>query len=310
MTRAPIVPVPKTPRVLPRSCVRRSRGQAPARTSRSMRGIRRAVASMSASVCSATAKALTPGVLDTVIPWRPAASRSTLSVPVPQIEISSSLRHAAITPSVNRAWARMLITTRAPSTRRMSSASSSAPRAEKTCVSPIFLQRSCAGVPPKTDGKSSGMAIVTGALRSALTEGGLIFVAGAVRPAQTEGGLIQARAGSDTPVQPQRRCSAHLIYGTRRLSGVGEGRLGGGDACAGLALVPEVPERQLERRQGRQHVVRAGGHGHRADAQSARAHLVEAGADQDAVLVPHPSDEAGRINALRRLHARHGGRQE
>src|SRR3989475_7157331 len=64
----------------------------------------------------------------------------------------------------------MLITTRAPSMRRMSSASSSAPRAVKTCVSPIFLQRSCAGVPLKTDGKSSGMVIVTGDLRSALIE--------------------------------------------------------------------------------------------------------------------------------------------
>src|SRR5438876_4279959 len=276
MTRAPIVPVPKTPRVLPRSCVRRSRGQAPARTSRSMRGIRRAVASMSASVCSATAKALTPGVLDTVMPWRPAAARSTLSVPVPQIEISSSLRHAAITLSVNRAWARMLMATRASAILRISSASSSAPRAVKTCVSPIFLQRSCAGVPLKTDGKSSGMVIVTGDLRSALIEGG----------------LTRGRPGSAS-----------------RLSGVGEGRLGGGDAGAGLALVPEVAERQLERRQGRQHVVRAGGHGHRADAQGARAHLVEAGADQDAILVPHPSDDGGRIDALRRLHARHGVRQ-
>src|SRR2546428_5595506 len=131
----------------------------------------------------------------------------------------------------------MLITTRAPSTRRMSSASSSAPRAEKTCVSPIFLQRSCAGVPPKTDGKSSGMVIVTGALGSALTEGGLIFVAGAVRPAQTAGGLIHAPARSPTPRQPHRRCSARLIYGTRRLSGVGEAPLGGDDASARLALL-------------------------------------------------------------------------
>ena len=45
----------------------------------------------------------TPGVLVTVTPRRPAASRSMLSVPVPQIEISFISRQAASTPSVNLA---------------------------------------------------------------------------------------------------------------------------------------------------------------------------------------------------------------
>src|SRR6266850_784527 len=152
----------------PDQLVRRSRGQPPPRTSRSMRGIRRAAASMSASACSATANALTPGVLQTVIPWRPAASRSMLSVPVPQIEIISSFRHASITRSVKRACARMLMATRAVSIRLMSSASSSAPRAVKTFVSPTLRQRSWAGVFSKTDGKSSGTQIVMADLASAL----------------------------------------------------------------------------------------------------------------------------------------------
>ena len=68
-----------------------------------MRGILRPTVSISVMACSATAKALTPGVLVTVTPRRPAASRSMLSVPVPQIEISFISRQAAITPSVNLA---------------------------------------------------------------------------------------------------------------------------------------------------------------------------------------------------------------
>jgi hypothetical protein len=53
-----------------------------------------------------------------------------LSVPVPQIDTISRFRHAANTPSVNRACARILMAIRARSIRRISSASSSAPRAE------------------------------------------------------------------------------------------------------------------------------------------------------------------------------------
>jgi hypothetical protein len=100
MTRAPILPVPKTPSVLPRHCTSCSRGHLPSRISRSMRGMRRAVASMSAIACSATANALTPGVLQMVTPRRPAAARSTLSTPVPQIETILSVGQAANTASV------------------------------------------------------------------------------------------------------------------------------------------------------------------------------------------------------------------
>src|SRR4030095_7007926 len=145
----------------------------------------------------------------------------------------------------------MLMATCARSMRRISSASSSAPRAVNTRVSPIFWQRSWAGVPWKTDGKSSG-TIIAGDLRSALTEGG----------------LSETRPGSDTPGQP-------WLARVQRSFCIREGGLGRRDASAGLALVAEVAEGQLERRQGRQDVVRAGGHRHGADAQSACAHLVE-----------------------------------
>ena len=104
----------------------------------------------------------------TVTPWRPAASRSTLSVPVPQIETSLRLRHAAKTPSVKRACARMLMAIRARSIRRISSDSSSAPRAEWTRTSPSPLARSWAGVPSNTDGKSSGTEICTAPRASAI----------------------------------------------------------------------------------------------------------------------------------------------
>ena len=115
--------------------------------------------SMSAMACSATAKALTPGVLHTVTPRRPAASRSMLSVPVPHTETILRSRQAAKTPSVKRAWARMLMATRARPMRLISSASSSAPRAVTTRVSPSFFARSWAAEPSNTLGKSSGTAI-------------------------------------------------------------------------------------------------------------------------------------------------------
>ena len=82
--------------------------------------------------CSATAKALTPGVLQTVTPRMPAALRSMLSVPVPQTETILRSRQAAKTPSLKRAWARMLIATCARPMRRISSSSSSAPRSVNT----------------------------------------------------------------------------------------------------------------------------------------------------------------------------------
>src|SRR5262249_54005704 len=152
----------------------------------------------------------------------------------------SSLRQAAMTRSVNRACARMLMAMRALSIRLMSSASSSAPRAVKTRVSPTLRQRSCAGVPSKTDGKSSGTQMVTGDFASAL-----------------------------------------ILYG------VGERRLRGRHPGSGLTLVSEIAQGQLERRQGGQNVLRAGGHGHRADAERRRPHLVQPGTDENAVLIAH-----------------------
>ena len=52
---------------------------------------------MSVSACSATAKALMPGVLQTVTPRMPAALRSMLSVPVPHTETILSAGQAANT---------------------------------------------------------------------------------------------------------------------------------------------------------------------------------------------------------------------
>src|SRR5688572_18124413 len=281
-TRAPMAPVPKTPAVLPRHCVSISRGHAPPRISRSIRGIFRPVASISASVCSATANALTPGVLQTVRPRRPAASRSMLSVPVPQIDTISRLGQAANTPSVKRACARMLMATRARSIRLMSSCSSSAPRAAYTRVSPIFRARSWAGVFSNTLGKSSGTSIVATGGCAARTVGGL-FWKGPAALRDTGNGL---RDTGDAA------------------SGFGEDGLGGGDGGAGLGLVAEVAQRQLQRRERRQHVVRARGDAHGADPECQRADPVEARPDEDAVDVAHAGDHGRRIDVLRRADAR------
>src|SRR5215831_2609352 len=58
-----MAPRPIRPSVRPSSWVRSPRGHWPARRSRSMAGMRRVTASMRAMVCSASACALTPGVL-------------------------------------------------------------------------------------------------------------------------------------------------------------------------------------------------------------------------------------------------------
>ena len=94
------------------------------------------------------------------------------------------------------------------------------------------------------------------------------------------------------------------------MSGLGERGLGGGHAGAGLALVPEIAQRQLERRQRRQHVVGTGRDAHGADPQRGRADLVESGADEDAVLLAHPSDHGRRLHALGRADARHRVRHD
>ena len=131
------------------------------------RVILRATASMSVSACSATAKALTPGVLQTVTPRMPAAFRSMLSVPVPHTETILSAGQAANTASLNRACARMLMATCARSMRRISSFSSSAPRSVNRRTAPSFFARSSAAEPAKTDGKSSGTTIMPRPRRSA-----------------------------------------------------------------------------------------------------------------------------------------------
>jgi len=68
------------------------------------RTILRATASIRLNACSATAKALMPGVLQTVTARMPAALRSMLSVPVPQTETSLSAGQAWKTAPLKRAW--------------------------------------------------------------------------------------------------------------------------------------------------------------------------------------------------------------
>ena len=122
--------------------------------------MRRVMASMSASVCSATAWALTPGVLVTATPRVRQAARSTLSVPVPQIEMRRRRGQPARTRSVNFAWARMLMTTSASPMRRISSASWSAPRSVCTVTAPSPRSLGSAEEPVKAAGKSSGTTIL------------------------------------------------------------------------------------------------------------------------------------------------------
>ncbi len=141
-SRPPMAPMPKTPRVLPTHWVISSRGQRPLRISASMVTTRRATVSIRVSACSATAKALTPGVLQIVTPRMPAAFRSRLSVPVPHTETILSRGQAWNTPSLKRAWARMLMALVASPMRRISSASWSAPRSVKTWTGPRRLARS------------------------------------------------------------------------------------------------------------------------------------------------------------------------
>src|SRR3954469_12251202 len=85
-TRAPMLPVPITPSVLP--CNSRPEeyfffSHLPPRVLREASGTRRASASKSASVCSATEMLFPPGAFITTTPRRVAAGRSMLSTPVP-----------------------------------------------------------------------------------------------------------------------------------------------------------------------------------------------------------------------------------
>ena len=91
-TSMPILPRPTMPSVLPRSSVPCSDffSHLPACVVESARGRCRASASISASVCSATAMALPPGVFITAMPRLVAASRSMLSTPTPARPITRS----------------------------------------------------------------------------------------------------------------------------------------------------------------------------------------------------------------------------
>src|SRR6266704_6026015 len=111
----------------------------------------------------------------------------------------------------------MLMATRARSIRRISSASSSAPRAVNTRVSPIFLQRSWAGVPSKTEGKSSGTMIAgrSGTSLLRVGEGGLGGRdAGAVSGAHDENTVarLDHRQGAGLERRaPRARHDDHLV---------------------------------------------------------------------------------------------------
>ena len=91
-TSRPMLPSPTTPSVLPRSSLPRNFffSHLPARVDAFACGMCRAIASISASVCSATEMALPPGVFITSTPASVAASRSTLSTPTPARPITRS----------------------------------------------------------------------------------------------------------------------------------------------------------------------------------------------------------------------------
>ena len=84
-TSMPMRPRPSTPRVLPRSSLPCNDffSHLPACIRASARHRWRAIASIMASACSATATAFAPGVFMTAMPLRVAASRSMLSTPTP-----------------------------------------------------------------------------------------------------------------------------------------------------------------------------------------------------------------------------------
>ncbi len=92
------------------------------------------------------------------MPRAAAAFKSTLSVPVPQIEISLSAGQACITSAVNRVRPRIFTATSAFLSRSMSTAGSVASLSYSR-TSSIFRRRSSAGVPASAGGLSSGTTI-------------------------------------------------------------------------------------------------------------------------------------------------------
>ncbi len=87
-----MLPSPTTPSVLPRSSLPMNFffSHLPPHVLAVACGMWRAIASISASVCSATEIALPPGVFITSTPAAVAASRSTLSTPTPARPITRS----------------------------------------------------------------------------------------------------------------------------------------------------------------------------------------------------------------------------
>ncbi len=145
-TSFPIFPQPTRPRVLPSSSMPWRRSQRPALSAASPKGIERASASSRPKASSATPRAFAPSARSTAMPRRFAASRSTLSTPVPFLLMAfrplrglehpgGDLLHAGEPPEQ-------------PGTRRSSSSSSGCfPGVEKTTSWPAFLRSSRAGSP-------------------------------------------------------------------------------------------------------------------------------------------------------------------
>ena len=101
-TSDPMRPSPSTPSTLPKSSTPCSRlfSQRPALSAASAAGTRRASARTSASVCSATAVVLPPGVFITTTPRSVAASTSIVSTPAPARPTTSSFTPATSTTRV------------------------------------------------------------------------------------------------------------------------------------------------------------------------------------------------------------------
>ena len=145
-TRRPTAPNPTTPRVLPDSsaplrAVYGSDGdcQRPPRTYRSLSDIRRATASISPIVSSATALALRPGVLRTTTPWAVAASTSIWFSAARQIAATFRFS-AAANVSSNRKSRSMTTASNFSLARR-------APSSSGSHITPVSRQSSCTASP-------------------------------------------------------------------------------------------------------------------------------------------------------------------
>ena len=186
----PIRPKPTTPRVLPLSSAPRrpALSQTPAFICASARATERARVSIRAQACSATLTLVAPGAFSTSTPRALAASRSTLSTPVPARATTRRRGAAARTPDVTR----VALRTMRPSASARSAASVSArPAARSTTVQPSARSRSAAeagsrsamtifmtGEPARLDGRGLGVCARGGALRGTSHGPGLRRTAG------------------------------------------------------------------------------------------------------------------------------------